>query len=212
MVLAYPGAVRTCRAAGPVWGGWADDRMSISGQFILPHFEAGGVRAAVSSPGPGDMPQEWKGARRQPFCHTPYRVPFAHLFPYVQAAPQTIMCPPWSNHPTASQGHPTPIPPSCCCSDFKVSKANTVLQQPGGKKKTLLGVFELNSRALVGPGVSLCTCGASPWRGGSWCEQAGCITPLFRAGYKPWNSFPLIIPVCAWDGFCPKFLENSPKD
>lgn len=123
-----------------------------------------------------------------------------HYVPSLEQSPQFF--------PVTSHSHPTKL----LLQWFQGIKSKHCPAAARRQKKTLLGVFELNSCVLMGPGVSLCTCGASPWWGGSWCEQAGCITPLFRAGYKPGNSFPLMTLVCAWDGFCPKFLENSPKD
>lgn len=99
---------------------------SISGQLILPHLEAGGVRAASKHlPALGACLGSRKGAVRHPLSWTPGRVPFMHPPPCAQAAPQTTTCPPRGCCPAA-------IPPSCCFwSDFKASMANTILQQWG---------------------------------------------------------------------------------
>lgn len=113
MVLAHPGAVRTCSAAGPVWGGWADEGMSISGQFILPHFEAGGVRAAVSSPDPGDMPQEWERGNETTLLSHSLQGPIGTLISlcpssspnhYVPSLEQSPHCFPGTSH-----SHPTKL-------------------------------------------------------------------------------------------------------
>lgn len=154
MVLAHPGAVRTCPAAGPVWGGWADDGMSISGQFILPHFEAGGVRAAVNSPGHGACLRNGKGAVRQPFCHT--LLTGSHSCTYLlmsKQLPKPLCALLGAITPLLPRDIPLPSHQAAAAVISRYQRQTLSCSSQGAKIPCLVLLNEFNSTALVGPGV-----------------------------------------------------------